>query len=138
MNSLILQTTTRFLASLILLYSVFLLIRGHNFPGGGFAGGLVASSGWALYTIAFGPERVRRGLRINSRSIVSLGLLLSILSGLIGLLEGENFLTGKWLDVSLPNDRVVTLGSPLLFDFGVYLVVLGTVLTIILALEEET
>jgi multicomponent Na+:H+ antiporter subunit B len=57
MTSLILKTTARFLMPFLLLFSVFLFLRGHNEPGGGFTGGLVAAAAFALYSIAFGAEK---------------------------------------------------------------------------------
>ena len=58
MNSLILNTATRFLVALMLVFSIYLLWRGHNEPGGGFVGGLIAAIGFALYAIAYGPAAV--------------------------------------------------------------------------------
>lgn len=135
MTSLILRTASRFLITLLLLYSIFLLLRGHNAPGGGFIGGLVAASAWALYGIGFGESSVRRSLNVNPRTLIGAGLVMALFSGLFGIFKGEPFLTGKW--VTLEAGTQVTLGTPLLFDLGVYLVVLGTALTIILVLEEE-
>lgn len=137
MNSLILQTATRFLLTLITLYSVFLLIRGHNYPGGGFIGGLAASGAWALYGIAFGPASVRKSLGCDLASLVGLGLLLAVVSGLFGISQTLPFLSGQWRTIPLPGGSSFKLGSPLLFDLGVYLVVFGTVLRITLNLEEE-
>lgn len=128
MNSLILRTTARLLLTLLLMFSVFLFLRGHNQPGGGFAGGLVATIAWALYIIAFGISATREALKFEPKKIVGLGLLLATLSALLPLFLNETVLTGLWYNHQL--------GTPMLFDFGVYLVILGVALTIILALEE--
>lgn len=135
MASLILSTGTRYLLPLLLLLSVFLLIRGHNEPGGGFVGGLVAAAAFALYTIAYSVEEAQRLLRVSPRSLIAAGLLTALISGLLGLLSGQPFLTGLWDDTNIP--VIGKLGTPLMFDTGVYLVVIGIALTIIFALAEE-
>ena len=137
MNSLILRTATRFLLTLLLLFSIFMLLRGHNEPGGGFVGGLVAAAAFALYAIAYDPVAARRAVRIDPRTLISIGLLAAVGSGLLALIRGRPFLTGQWGALRLPGLGSVDLGTPLLFDIGVYLVVLGVTLTIILALAEE-
>lgn len=137
MNSLILRTATRFLLTLLLLFSVFLLLRGHNEPGGGFVGGLVAAAAFALYAIAYDATAARRALRFDPRSLIAVGLLVAIGSGLVGVVVGEPFMTGQWGYLELPGLPAVDIGTPLIFDIGVYLVVIGVTLTMILALAEE-
>ena len=137
MNSLILGTATRFLFPLLLLFSVFLLLRGHNAPGGGFAGGLVAAAAYALYAIATDAPETRRALRFEPRSFIGFGLLLALCSGLPSLLTGQPYMTGRWGYVNVPQFFKIELGTPLFFDIGVYLVVLGVTLMIILPMEEE-
>lgn len=135
MPSLILSTTARLLLPLLLSLSVFLLLRGHHAPGGGFVGGLVAASGFALYALAFDVATARAVLRIDPGRLSAIGLGVALSSGLIGLAAGRPFLTGLWLEGSLP--IIGKLGTPLLFDVGVYLVVLGITLVIVFALIEE-
>ncbi len=135
MDSVVLRTAIRYLLPLLLLFSVFALLRGHNEPGGGFVGGLVASSAFALYAIAYDVERARQLLPGSPRRLIGLGLLVAALSGMIGVLAGEPFMTAQWDNRPIP--VVGKLGTPLLFDIGVYLTVIGVVLTIIFALAEE-
>jgi multicomponent Na+:H+ antiporter subunit A len=136
-TSLVLQTATRYLITLLLLASVFLLWRGHNEPGGGFVGGLVAAGAFSLYLIAFGEHALRDMLRVHPRSLLGIGLGIALMSGLIALFVREPFMTGKWLSLELSAEGPpLKLGTPLLFDLGVYLVVIGFTLTIILALER--
>jgi multicomponent Na+:H+ antiporter subunit B len=85
--------------------------------------------------LAEGLDSARRLLRRPPLSIVAAGLLVALLSGLAPLLAGRPFLTGLWLETPLP--VVGKVGSPVVFDVGVYLVVLGIVLTILFALAEE-
>jgi multicomponent Na+:H+ antiporter subunit B len=137
MTSLILSTAARYLLSLLLVFSVFILIRGHNEPGGGFIGGLIAAAAFSLNAIAFDAATTRRILRIDPRLLVPSGLLIALGSGIAPLLTGEPFLTGMWLTTSVPVLGGLTLGTPLIFDCGVYLVVLGVTMTMILTLAEE-
>lgn len=137
MPTLILQTVARFLLSLMLLISVFVLVRGHNATGGGFVGGLVASAAFILYALAYGTVAARKVLSVDSLSLIGAGLLVALASGLPPLLAGEAYLTGLWTAITVPGLGKLDLGTPLLFDTGVYLTVLGVTLTIILSLEEQ-
>ncbi len=132
MNTLILRETTRVLFTLILVFSVATLLRGHDAPGGGFVGGLIASTAFSLYIFVADPKDVRRLVRADPLKTAAAGLALAILSGLIGpILGGRPFLSGEWVEIG-----AVELGTPLLFDFGVYLVVVGAVLTFALEIKE--
>lgn len=135
MGSIILRLAARYLMPLLMVFSVFLLIRGHNEIGGGFAGGLVAAAAFILFAIANNVQEARRILRVHPRSLIASGLLVALLSGLIGWLNGNPFLTGLWLKDALP--VIGKIGTPLLFDMGVYLVVIGVTLLIIFTLAEE-
>ncbi len=137
MRSLILRTATRFVLPLLLLLSVFLLVRGHHEPGGGFSGGLVAAAAFVLCRFAFGVEEVKRAFPIDTHVLIGLGLLVAIASGSAALLTGRPLLTGLWSQVHVPGLGDLDLGTPLLFDVGVYLAVLGVTLSIILPLAEE-
>lgn len=137
MSSLILRAGTRILAPMMILFSVFLLWRGHNLPGGGFIGGLVATSAIALQGIAFGPASVRRTLVLPPAAIAGAGVLIATLAALPAALAGLPFFTGLWLKLDLGNGAVLPLSTPLLFDIGVYLTVIGGVCALIAALEEE-
>jgi multicomponent Na+:H+ antiporter subunit B len=138
MNSLIFKTVSRFLVGLMLLFSIFLLLRGHNEPGGGFIGGLVAAAGIIVYGIADGPAAIREVLRADPRVIAMSGLLTALLAGLLAAPAGAAFLTGLWTFIgATPDSKGLAIGTPLIFDIGVYLVVVGGVLGMVIALEEE-
>lgn len=130
MNSLILRTLAPTITLLMLVFSVFVTLRGHNAPGGGFIGGLLAASGIALYAIAMGVEPTRRLLRVHPLTIAACGLLLSAVSGVVSMLYGVPYMTGLWFDIGIDVSTVMS------FDIGVYLVVLGAFSSILLALEE--
>lgn len=131
MTSLILQSATRVLMPLLLLFGVFLLLRGHNAPGGGFAGGLVVAAAYALHSFAFGETAARRALLVDPSRLIGAGLLLALASGTLPLLMGQPFLTTLWLVPELG------IGTPLIFDLGVFFVVIGVVLTMTFTLHEE-
>jgi multicomponent Na+:H+ antiporter subunit B len=131
MTSQIFRAAARILMPLLLLFSIFLLVRGHNQPGGGFVGGLVASAAFALYSIAYGVERARRALLVEPLTLLGAGLLIALVSGLPAALRGQPFLTAQWML------RPVVIGTPLVFDVGVFLVVTGVVLMMVFTLAEE-
>jgi len=126
MNTLIFRTIAPLLTVVMLVFSVFVLLRGHNEPGGGFIGGLIAAAAIALYGIARGPEATRRALRIEPMALAAVGLVLAALSGLVSLPLDLPFLTGLWS---------ATVSTPMVFDIGVYLVVFGVLSALALGLE---
>ncbi|QCI98388.1 Na(+)/H(+) antiporter subunit B [Agrobacterium larrymoorei] len=136
MNTLIFRTVAPVIASLMLMFSIFVLLRGHNEPGGGFIGGLIAVSALAIYGIAFGVEAVRRAIIFHPLSIAGFGLLTAALSGVISIVVGAPFMTGLWIYPSLFGVEV-PLVTVISFDIGVYLVVVGGFTSIALALEER-
>jgi multicomponent Na+:H+ antiporter subunit B len=134
--SLILRTSAPLLLWLPVVVSLYVLVRGHNDPGGGFIGGLLAAGGVLFYAIARGAHDARRALRLAPLSWCALGVLVAAVSGLPALLDpAAPFLTHLWwfpdVGVKLP------LGTALVFDIGVYLTVIGTVSAFFLALVEE-
>lgn len=131
-STLILGVAAQLLLPLQLLFSVFLLLRGHDAPGGGFIAGLVAAGGFALYLFAHGRRATAAILKVAPRDLIGVGLVLGVLSTLPAWWQGEPFFTAQWW--TLPFG--IPLSTPLLFDLGVYLVVLGALLTAITALVE--
>ena len=136
MRTLIFRTIAPALTSLMLLFSVFVLLRGHNDPGGGFIGGLIAVAAVAIYGIAFGVAAARRALHFHPLAFSGAGLLLSTASGLVSLASGVPFLTGIWWNFRLLGSEI-DLSTVMAFDIGVYLVVLGSLSSVALALEER-
>ena len=140
MNSLILSACARVLFPLILVFSVFIFWRGHNEPGGGFIGGLLAASAFALLEKAEGVARARRVLRFPPQSLAAVGLACALVAGIWGGLSYGYFLKGVWPFVTFDAEghkSGLPFGSIMLFDLGVYLVVLGTVCGVLFALEES-
>jgi multicomponent Na+:H+ antiporter subunit B len=137
MRSPILPVAAKFLLPLILLFSIFLLLRGHDEPGGAFVGGLVGAAAFALHLMAHGASRTRRAFPVQPRSLIVAGLLLASLTAAAPLLAGWPLLATGWREVAVPGGQTVHVGTPLLFEIGVYLVVLGATLTIFVLLAED-
>jgi multicomponent Na+:H+ antiporter subunit B len=135
MTSSILQTAARFLMPLLLLFAIFLLFRGHNQPGGGFVGGLVVAASFVLYSIAFGVDAARRALLVSPSMLLGVGLLFALVSGLPAVVAGKAFMTALWTTIAV-GSTVLDVGTPLVFDIGVFLAVIGVVLTIVFTLAE--
>ncbi|MDF7823164.1 Na+/H+ antiporter subunit B [Pontiellaceae bacterium B12227] len=137
MTSIIFRTATRYMFPPLLVFSVYVLLRGHHYPGGGFVGGLFAGSAFALYALAFSVADARKVLRADPRDVTAVGLALALLSGIPPLFSKEAFLTGTWWTLPLPAGGTLDIGTPLFFDIGVYFVVLGVLLTLVFTLGEE-
>ncbi|HLV40878.1 MAG TPA: Na+/H+ antiporter subunit B [Brumimicrobium sp.] len=136
MKSLILNTVSKILLPLLIMFSVFVLLRGHYLPGGGFVGGLIAAIAFILYAFANGLTETRKLLRIHPGFLIPSGLLIATLSALAPMvLTGEPLMTGLWYDQEIP--VLGMIGSALFFDAGVYFVVVGVCLTIIFTISES-
>lgn len=134
--SLILATAARLVQPLLLVFSLFILLRGHDAPGGGFAGGLVAATAFTMMVIAEDADSARRALRISPRSLIGLGLLVAAGSGVVGAIAGGHFLQAVFLDLPALAAGRLQLSTAFLFDVGVYLTVIGVTLTIVFTLSE--
>ncbi|MCK5770747.1 Na+/H+ antiporter subunit B [Algiphilus sp.] len=135
--SLILRAAGQVLLPLLMVLSIYLLLRGHNEPGGGFIAGLVAASAISLKLFAADIRSARGVLRVDPRRLVGIGLLVALLAAMMAPFSGKGTLfQGLWVDVALPVVGKTHLGTPLLFDVGVYLVVIGAVLIMVLTLAE--
>ncbi len=136
MRTVIFRTIAPYLAALMVLFSIFVLLRGHNEPGGGFIGGLIAASALAIFGIACGVASVRRAIVFHPMSISGFGLFIGALAGVLSFFRNQAFMTSQWLIFDL-FDVEIALSTPLVFDIGVYLVVVGAIGSIALALEER-
>ncbi|EGR0363591.1 DUF4040 domain-containing protein [Vibrio cholerae] len=130
-HSLIFATTAHIVTALMLMFSLYLLLRGHNAPGGGFIGALIAVIGFSLLLFAESPQYVRDRLHFSPLNIALFGILLSFMAGAMSVAVGLPFLTGLWWKEILP------LGTPLLFDVGIYLAIIGGVMNMLLRVKEE-
>lgn len=128
----ILSTLSRIFFMIMLAVSIFILFRGHNEPGGGFVGGLVAAAAFATLVLANGVPSARRTLRVHPVVLLGTGLTMAVLSGLPGLVLQGSFLAHWWFELGSAH-----LGTATIFDVGVYFVVLGGILCLVFRLYEE-
>lgn len=137
MNSIILIAGARLQVALLLVFSAYMMLRGHNAPGGGFIGGLIAATGFVVYAIACGTADARKALRFDPANIAGVGLGIALFAGVMAVFWGDALFTGQWLFIgATETSKGLPISSVLIFDIGVYLVVLGAVLSIVFALEE--
>ena len=137
MISLILVTVTRLAFFVVLLFSLYLLLRGHNSPGGGFIAGVMTALGILLQSIATDLRYVRLVFRVEPRLLAGIGLLTSLTTGLVPMLFEYPFLTSTFAHLHAPWLGEVELASAFFFDLGVYGVVVGGTLLMIMTLAEE-
>lgn|SRR5690554_2319613 len=135
LDTIILKTATNYLLPLLIIFSLFVLIRGHYLSGGGFVGGLIASIAFVLHSFAYNTQRTISLFRFRPMFLIPAGLSLSLFSGLLPTLISKPFMTSVWFMESV--DVIGAFGSALLFDIGVYLVVVGVVLTILFTISES-
>ena len=131
----ILKTATNYLIPLLLMFSIFVLLRGHYLSGGGFVGGLIASIAFVLHSFAHTTKETLSLFKFSPKTLIPIGLSLSLLSGLLPVFSGRAFMTGLWLDE--PIAVIGSVGTALFFDIGVYLVVVGVALTILFTIKEN-
>lgn len=133
-RSLILDTVLDMVTRTAWLFSLFLLFAGHNAPGGGFVGGLVAASALVLRYVAGGAGRVDAVARVHENTLLGSGLLLAALAGAAGWWLGGAFLYGAKAELELAVFGPFKLTSAMVFDVGVYLVVVGLGLSLLRSL----
>jgi multisubunit Na+/H+ antiporter MnhB subunit len=136
MRSIILVASTRIFFIVMLLVSIWILLRGHNEPGGGFVGGLMGAAAFATLAFAAGVDEARRRLWIHPAVLMGVGLMLAAVSGLPGVVLNGSYLQHQWLELPLGLFDL-KLGTTLIFDIGVYFVVVGGVLSFMFRLYEE-
>lgn len=137
MNSTILQIAQRYIRILLLLFAVVALLRGHNHPGGGFIGGLLAGLSIVMKGFAYDIDRVRAEMRIRPTGFLVLGLILIVFSFLPSLLGDAPLMLAYWIKPVLPLIGELKLGTPLLFDVGVFFSVIGVTTLFLFSLKKE-
>lgn len=136
MRNIILEKIATLFLRVMALSAIALLMRGHNQPGGGFIGGIILSTGFILYGMVFGTSQIRKVMIFNSRTWMGIGLLLVVTAALIPAFAGQLPLTGLWFTAHLPLIGTFHLGTPLLFDTGIFIAVVGVILSIIITIME--
>jgi len=136
MKTIIFRTIAPVLAAIMIVFSVFVLLRGHSEPGGGFIGGLIAASAVAIYGIAAGVTEVRKALYFDPISVAGFGVFIAGFAGLLSMGQSVPFLTGLWTFFDFEGTEIA-ISTPMVFDLGVYFAVVGTISCVALALEED-
>lgn len=136
-RSTILDEADRWLFHVVLLVSVYVAFKGHNAPGGGFAGGLIAGCAFVLRFLAGGQLRVRRSTIVNPATLIGGGMLVAVCTAMTPLLFGDALLDSAIVNVDVPLIGTIKVVSSAVFDVGVYLLVIGAVLSVLVALGAD-
>ncbi|WP_208590866.1 Na(+)/H(+) antiporter subunit B [Gracilibacillus suaedae] len=136
-NDLILKTMTVLIAFILFGFAVNLFLAGHNEPGGGFVGGLMTAAAIVLMYMAYGEKAVNKVLPVNYRTMIAIGLIIAIATGVGSFLFGQPFLSQTFDYFHFPVFGEVELATALLFDLGVYLTVIGVTMTIVLTISSD-
>jgi len=137
MNSVILQIASKYLRWILLVFAVLALLRGHNQPGGGFIGGLLAGLAVVFRGFAYTVPEVQKELQSKPLIFIGIGLFFILLSFLPGIFLNYELMTGSWVKVPLPLLGELKLGTPLVFDIGVFFSVIGVTLMFVFSLTKK-
>ncbi len=137
MNSIILQIASKYVRWLIVIFSIIILLRGHNYPGGGFIGGLLAGLSIAYKGFAFTPELVKEKIKIKPEGFVGLGLFFVFFSTLPGIWLKTSLMEGVWITIPFLFSEGIKFGTPFLFDIGVFFIVIGVTVLFLFSLARE-
>lgn len=137
MNSVILQIASKYVRWLLVIFSVIMLLRGHNLPGGGFIGGLLAGLSLAYKGFAFTPSVLEKEMKIRPEIFMVFGLLLIFISLWPGVVLEGTLMQGIWFTIPFPFTEGYKFGTPFLFDIGVYFVVIGVTVLFLFSLSDK-
>jgi len=137
MNSVILQIASKYVRWLLVIFSVIMLLRGHNLPGGGFIGGLLAGLSLAYKGFAYTPSVLEKELKIRPEIIMVFGLLLIFISLWPGMVLEGTLMQGVWFTIPFPFTEGYKFGTPFLFDIGVYFIVIGVTVLFLFSLSDK-
>ena len=138
MNSVLLQIASKYVKWVLVFFALIALYRGHNSPGGGFIGGLLVGLSVIFYSFAFDAQKAKNALTIQPEGYIALGLILIFISIFPGLFLKQFFMAGVWTSIPIPLLGDMKLGTPFLFDIGVFLAVVGVTLLFFFTLSSIT
>ncbi|HEY9497681.1 MAG TPA: Na+/H+ antiporter subunit A [Terrimesophilobacter sp.] len=136
-RSILLEVVMRLLFHAFVVLSVYVLFSGHNLPGGGFAGGLVAGLALAGRYLAGGRYELGAAAPVDAGKLLGAGLILAAGTATAPLIFGANALTSTWFETTIPVLGHLEFTTSTVFDVGVYLVVVGMVLDVLRSLGAE-
>lgn len=128
MNSVLLQIATKYIKWILVVFALVALLRGHNHPGGGFIGGLLVGLSVVFQSLASNAKSAKDKLKIQPESYIVIGMMLIFISTIPGLFLKNTFMAGVWVSVPFPLLGELKLGTPFLFDIGVFMAVIGVAL----------
>lgn len=137
MNSVILQIASKYVRWMLIIFSVIMLVRGHNLPGGGFIGGLLAGLSLAYKGFAFTPSILEKEMKIRPEIFMALGLALIFISLWPGAVLEGTLMQGIWFTIPIPFTEGYKFGTPFLFDIGVYFAVIGVTILFLFSLSDK-
>lgn len=135
-QSLILQYVVSLVFFVVNLFAIYLLLRGHNDPGGGFIAGLISGLSVLLLALAYGFDELKRLLRVDPLYFVLVGLAISYLTAFIPTFFDQSFLQHTMWHLHLPLFGELHIGTAFAFDLGVFFVVIGVVVRVIFVLVD--
>jgi multicomponent Na+:H+ antiporter subunit B len=135
MKSIITKTVVKLLIPLFLFFSFYMLFRGHNEPGGGFIGGLIGTIVFILYGMIYGSDDLKKIMLLEPLKLIFWGLAIIVASGFLSYFQSEPFMTSRWAHFYLP--FFGKPGTPILFDIGIYILVMGVVLKITVTMLDQ-
>ena len=136
-RSILLEVVVRLLFHTVIVLSVYILFAGHNLPGGGFAGGLVAGLALAGRYLAGGRYELGAAAPLDAGKLLGVGLVLAAGTAIAPLFFGAHALTSTWFEATIPVLGHLEFTTSTVFDIGVYLVVIGMVLDVLRSLGAE-
>lgn len=136
-NDMMFRVFIRLIVIVVVTFSLYIFFSGHNEPGGGFIGGLMTAIAILMLYLVFGLETIKKALPFNYGYFMGVGLLLTAFTGIISMIAGDQYLKQYFDYFQIPMFGEVELTTALIFDLGVYLVVVGTAMTLILTVVED-
>lgn len=135
MKTVILETLLKLLIPIFIVFALYMFVRGHDNPGGGFIAGLIVVIPVMIHSIAYSSEETIKKYHIKPILMTVCGLFLAALSGTVGMIDGAPFMTSIWSEYTIP--LLGKVGTPILFDLGVMLIVSGMVLKVTFLFSEK-
>jgi len=136
MNSVILQIASRIVRTLLIFFALIALLRGHNHPGGGFIGGMLAGLSIAFRGFAYNITAADEMTKFKPHYYVALGLIIVLISVIPSLYLHDYFMQGEWFKISI-GEWQLKIGTPLVFDIGVFFVVIGVSVLFLFSLKRQ-
>lgn len=136
-NDMMLHKLAGLVVFIIFSFAIFLLLAGHNAPGGGFIGGLMTAVAFVILYVSFDMEKIDKVLKFDYTVFIAIGLLFAMVTGVSSIFLGYPFLTHFFGYIEFPFLGEVELTTALPFDLGVYFVVVAAAMTIILTIARD-